>query len=160
MGAVTPEQRYYRKLLRRRHALTRRGALGLFGAYVVFTVGLGVGFALKGAWLILPFVGLEIGVIAAVMAVVARRASDFELLIVDADFVRLVRRQGKNTACFEFQRYWANIALARAEVGWYPSRLFIRSHGREVEVGMWIGEDAKAALAADLRRYCGRYRAG
>lgn len=151
----------FRRLMRRRHSLSRRAALVLFGTYVLLTVGLGLGFALMGAWLILPFVGLEIGVIAAVMFAVGRRARDYELVVVDADFVRLVRRQGNNKACFEFRRYWAQVSLARAEVDWYPARVLIRSHGREVEVGKWIGEDARAALAADLSRFCGTaFRAG
>lgn len=140
----------YRKLIRRRHALSRRGMRMLFASWVVLSAVIGMGFALVGAWLVLPFAGLEVAVIGAVLRLVSRQRGDYELLVVDAQRLRIMRRDGSHRARVELQRYWARVSLARGDYGWYPSRLLIRSHGREVEVGAWMTEEAREAFAHEL----------
>lgn len=142
----------YRKLIRPNRSLSRRGLRLLVAAYAAMSVGIGLGFGLAmGAWLILPFVGLEIAVIATVCWMVLRRVGDYELLIVDAEKFRVIRRCQQRRTCYEFQRYWARIALAQGESGWYPSRLFVTSHGRTVEFGAAMSEEERCVLAQELK---------
>lgn len=44
-------------------------------------------------------------------------------------------------------------SLQRHATGWYPSRLTIRSHGREVEVGRCLNEEERERLARDLGEF-------
>lgn len=46
-----------------------------FAALAVLTLAIGVGFAVVGAWLVLPFAGLEALALAAAFFVYARRAA-------------------------------------------------------------------------------------
>ncbi len=80
-----------------------------------------------------------------------RHADDHELVIVDDSRLKIVRRAGGVEFHDEFQRYWARVFLARNSLGWYPSRLLVGSHGRVVEVGAAVSEEARKALAADLK---------
>ena len=45
-----------------------------FGALAALTLAIGVGFAFFGAWLVLPFAGLEVLLLAGAFFVYARRA--------------------------------------------------------------------------------------
>ncbi|MBV8030569.1 MAG: DUF2244 domain-containing protein [Betaproteobacteria bacterium] len=47
--------------------------LGAFSALAVVTLAIGIGFALVGAWLVLPFAGLEVAALAAAFVAHLRR---------------------------------------------------------------------------------------
>ena len=123
----------------------------LFASYVAMMLAIGIGFWAYGAWMILPFMGLEVGVIAVVIYLLSRHRDDYELLLVDDDAVRVLRRHGDRETRAEFQRYWAQVTLDTDRDGWYPARLFIRSHGKEMEIAEYMSEEAKLDLARELR---------
>jgi len=148
---VGVEVSVYRKLIRPNRSLLIRAMLFLFLAYTAFALSLGIGFAIVGAWMVLPFMGLEIVVVAAVFYFLFQHAGDYELVIIDDNRLKVVRRRGGLEVCDEFQRYWAKVFLASNAGGWYPSRLLVGSHGRMVEVGAAMSEEARQALAGDLR---------
>jgi uncharacterized membrane protein len=141
----------YRKLICPNRSLSTTAMLWLFLAYTVFALSLGIGFAVVGAWMVLPFTCLEIAVVAAVFYFLFRHAGDYELVIVDDSRLKVVRRWGDSEVCDEFQRYWVKVFLAPGAGGWYPSRLRVGSHGRMVEVGAAMSEEARQALARDLK---------
>lgn len=147
MGSPLPR---YRKLIRRPHALSRRGLRWVFAACAAVNAAVATGFSALGAWLVVPFAGLEVVVVGAALALVARQRSDYELVVVDDARLHIVRRAGGQRECVALSRYWARVSLARGNYGWYPSRLFIRSHGRAIEVGAWMTEDARKAFAHEL----------
>ena len=140
----------YRKLIRRPRALSRRGLRWVFVACAGVSGAIGVGFSAIGAWLVLPFAGLETLVVGAALVLVARQRGDYELVVVDKERVHIVRRARGHRECVQLQRYWARVSLARGIYGWYPSRLLIKSHGRAVEVGAWMTDEAREALALEL----------
>ena len=110
------------------------------------------GFWNVGAWMISPFVGIEVGLITIAVYLVSRRARDYEALVIEDDLVKIVRREGRRESCFEFQRYWTKVFLKTDERAWYPSRLYIGSHGRMIEVGASMNDEARRELARDLKK--------
>ena len=52
--------------------------LTVFALLAAVTIGIGIGFALAGAWLVLPFAGLEVLMLGAAFIATARRAADYE----------------------------------------------------------------------------------
>ena len=50
------------------------GLAAAFGVLALLTLAIGVGFAFIGAWLVLPFAGLEVLILAAAFFAYARRA--------------------------------------------------------------------------------------
>jgi uncharacterized membrane protein len=107
-------------------------------------------FALLGAWMIFPFAGLEMLVLAAALYYCACRGSEREVVTVGDDMVAVARGRRCPTTNHEFQRAWARVRLEKPVNHWYPSRLMICSHGREVEVGRCLNEEERRQLAADL----------
>jgi uncharacterized membrane protein len=58
----------------RRHcSISPAALLGVFAALAAATLAIGVGFALLGAWLILPFAGLEVVGLGVAFVACARR---------------------------------------------------------------------------------------
>lgn len=142
----------YRRVIRPNRSLSRRLLLGVLGTYLAIETGIGVGFLLKGAWPILPFAGLEILVVGAVLYVLSRHRGDCEVVVVDDAHLTVVRRQGAHQSQHEFQRYWTRVRLRRDAKKWYPSRLWVGSHGHFVEIGASMEEAEREALARDLRQ--------
>ena len=62
----------------RRNSISPDALLMVFGLLAAFTVGIGVGFAWLGAWLVLPFAGLETLMLGAAFLATARRAAVYE----------------------------------------------------------------------------------
>ena len=123
----------------------------MFVGLTVFALIVGVGFLLAGAWLVLPFAGLELAVVGAVLYRVARHHDDHERIVVDRDWLTIVRRRRGHERHDQFQRYWAKVSLERRR-GWYPSRLLVGSHGRWVEIGADVSEEERRVLAVRMRK--------
>ncbi|MHB1585528.1 MAG: DUF2244 domain-containing protein [Acidiferrobacteraceae bacterium] len=142
----------HRWVIRPNRSLSRGLLVPLMAIYVVMEIGIGVVFLLRGAWLVLPFGGLEIAAIGTILYLLSRHARDYELVVVDERHLKVLKRLGKRRSRYEFQRYWTKVSLRTDASGWYPSRLLVGSHGRFVEVGKWMGEDQRRVFARDLKR--------
>jgi uncharacterized membrane protein len=63
-----------RLILKRNCSMSPAGLAGAFAALAVIVLSIGAGFAWIGAWLVLPFAGLEVLMLAVAFFVYARRA--------------------------------------------------------------------------------------
>lgn len=142
-------------ILRPNCSLSSRGALKVFLFIVAGAFGIAAPCLATGAWPILPFLVLEIAAIGMILRCVSRRSRDYEAIVLDRDRLEVAQHRGGRETRHAFQRYWARVALVRDDAGWYPSRLFIRSHGRSLEVGTTLDEEAREALARKLKQAVG-----
>ncbi len=108
-------------------------------------------FALQGAWLVLPFAGLEMAVLAMGIYAGARWSATREVLYLDANEVVLLRGRAQLNEVARLPRYWTRISLLSEKGSWYPSRLFLACHGRQVEIAASLVEHERIELAAVLR---------
>jgi len=67
-----------RLILKRNCSMSPAGLAMALGALAALTLAIGVGFAFFGAWLVLPFAGLEVLLLAGAFFVYARRAGESE----------------------------------------------------------------------------------
>ncbi len=118
------------------------GCLTLVGGY----------FALQGAWLVLPFSGLEALVLGAGFYLHSRSAARREVIQLTATEVELLAGGREPRRQASFSRPWARVYLVRDPKGWYPSRLLIGSHGRFREIGSALVETERVRLAQTLQR--------
>lgn len=131
----------------RRHAssLDLRLLKLVFGSLAVFSLLVAVAFAAAGAWMIIPFAGVEIAGLAVAAWVVLRRAGDFERLAMSGDRILFECRERGRTRQMEFNRCWARVVCDGS------GGLALRSHGREVSVGRYCGEESRRLLERELR---------
>jgi len=135
---------------RPRCSLTRAQERLVFWSLVGVCFGAAIGFAAVGYWLVLPFAGLEIGLLAWALEALRKRESDFETLTIDGDVVMLEWRAGKQSGRRKMNRQWVQVACECSAPG-KDCRLSVRSHGRETEVGHHLSDEARLQLAATLR---------
>lgn len=129
----------------------------LFVAYIGLMLIIGLGLLGVGAWMVLPFAGLEAVVIGAIFYyLVYRHTDDHEVVVFDGDTLCIVKQHGKSQSRYQFQRYWTNVKLQRSGHHWYPARALLGSHGRFVEIGAGISEQDRQALAEKLKKIMGR----
>ena len=107
-------------------------------------------FVSIGAWLVAPFTGVEALVLAAGMYLSSRRGATREIIRIDEDAVTVYRGRRTLREIARFQRCWARVKLLQDAKNWYPSKLFIGSHGWVIEIGNDLIENERAQLAKDL----------
>ncbi|MDJ0807666.1 MAG: DUF2244 domain-containing protein [Gammaproteobacteria bacterium] len=107
-------------------------------------------FTSLGAWLVIPFTGLELLLIGLGLYLHCCHSHQQQVIQIDAESVSICDgRLGAQQA--SFPRAWAKIIQTRDPKGWYPSRLFIGSHGQFVEIGKFLIEGERDTLADNLR---------
>ena len=146
-------------LVRPNRSLTRTGLVVATAACLSALMPATLLCALLGAWPVLPFVGLEILVAIAAFAWLARHRDDHERIVLDAEHVCHLRADGPRIETSRFPRYWVRLVVEPAENARRPARLWLRSHGRSVELGRDSSAPTRTALARTLTREFGIGRA-
>jgi len=117
------------------------GLAKVFAALALVVLAIGAGFAAAGAWLILPFAGLEVLLLGAAFVLYARHAADYEKVEVESGRLTGEVAEGERTA-----RYQMDGARVSMEEG----RVVLRDAKEELEIGRHLGAEARAELAAEL----------
>lgn len=131
-------------------SLTRAQARLVFWALAALSFGVAIAFSALGYWMILPFAGLEIGILAWAFDAVRCREHDYETLTIEGDAVVLEWNSGRERGRREMNRHWMQVELDCAAPG-RNCHLRVRSHGRGSEVGQFLSDEARQQLAATLR---------
>jgi len=124
----------------------------IYSVIASFTIGVALGFFSQGLTLVLPFAGLEVVALGAALYISAWRGGVKEVISVTEDNIRIEIGHDSPEQCHELKRAWAQVVLQRPWNNWYPSRLFIRSHGRQVEIGRFLNESERQGLAKELQK--------
>ena len=124
----------------------------VYGSLCLFSVLVAAVFAAAGAWMIIPFAGLEIFGLGIAAWWTLKRSGDFERLAFDGDRILVEIREQGFSSQFEFNRCW--VRLVNGNAGSFA----LRSHGREVAIGRFCGEESRQALARELRSRLGGHR--
>lgn len=120
---------------------------------VLFTclVGVTVYFGLQGAWLVLPFAGLEALVLGIGIYLSAKATATRELVSITDAEVCIGHGRRELAEAARFSRCWSRVVLRKDPRGWYPSRLLVGSHGRYCEIAKSLVEAEREELALELR---------
>jgi uncharacterized membrane protein len=143
-------------IARPNNSLSVDDSVKLLAALAGIALVVALGFLHIGAWLVLPFAGLEIMAFAYAFHTVYLHADDFESITIENDRVVVEKRNVKEITTTVFQRYWAqvnvrDVAMIKGSNG--KCGLFISSHGNEVEFGRnFINDEQRSQLARDLRQ--------
>lgn len=121
----------------------------VFALIATFVIGIGVFCFCVGLPFVLPFSGLDALALGSALYVTAWRGGFQEVVTIGDHAVSVEAGREKPERREEFQRHWARIFLEHPG-GWYPSRLVIRSHGRQVEIGRFLNEQERQGLAHQL----------
>lgn len=135
-------------LFRRPVGTTRTTTWIVVGSLCAIALGVGLLFAVRGAWLILAYAAVEVFVLVAAVRTLQRRSTDFDLLRVRDDDVLLVRQRDGRQHSFRCARYWARVALPEDEEG--ADSLLLRLQGRAVSFAPNLDRSQGLRLAREL----------
>jgi uncharacterized membrane protein len=141
-----------RIVLRPNASLTPRQARLLLGAVGLVMAGIAAGFASLGLWLVLPFSGAEWLLLVYCFKLGFRACSACEVITITEALVLLEKGQGKPEQKYRFQRAWVSLDWAKPPIMGHPSRLSFRLHGQYIEIGRFLAESEREALARELQQ--------
>jgi uncharacterized membrane protein len=135
-------------VLKRNCSISPAGLACVFVALAVAVLAIGTGFAIAGAWLILPFAGLEVLMLGTAFVLQARHAADYERIELYDGRLRVEVAEAERRARYELD-------ARRVRVGMQGPALVLHAPGGEVELGRHLDADSRIAFAAELRRRLG-----
>jgi uncharacterized membrane protein len=132
-----------------------RQTVQLYLSLVVTSLTVALFFTALGFWPVLPWAGIELVALGVALYVSARRGAVLEVVRVFDTSVIVERGLHRPDSRHTFDRYWSVVELSRPQTRWYPSRLIIRSGTQSLELGDFLGEDERRALARRLAELIG-----
>ena len=107
--------------------------------------------ALQGLWVVFPFAGLEIGFLFICLYLRLRANINTEVITFDEGTVVVERGSYHAEKTWKYHRIWAKIYVKKPVTRGYPKQIFIRSHGKELELGSFLNKKDKEILIKDLK---------
>ncbi len=112
-----------------------------------------VGFTLVGMWMVLPFFGLELLALGYAFYYVNCHAGDYESIRIENGSLIVERRNRNDISRDIFKTYWVQVVMQNQAPR--ELRLYLRSHGKELEIGLYMTSKQRAELGAQLRKRVG-----
>ena len=136
----------------------RRFALVIAGVAAIFAL-MGLRFLLLGAWPILPFMLVDVGLLGWALAESRRSGRQSEHLRLDADGLELVRinRHGRPSRT-RIEPHWARVELEQLSAD--ENRLWLAARGRRHPVGAFLSTAERAEIATVIEDGLRRFRNG
>ncbi len=131
--------------LKRNCSISPSGLACVFVALAVAVLAIGTGFAIAGAWLILPFAGLEVLLLGGAFLLQARHATDYERIALERGWLRVEVAEGQRHA-----RYALDARCVRVEVE--GARVMLHDAREALELGRHLDEQSRRVLGAELRK--------
>jgi uncharacterized membrane protein len=119
------------------------GLAKVFAALAALVLAIGAGFASAGAWLVLPFAGLEVLLLGAAFVAHARHAADYEKIELESGRLEVEVAEAERVARHR---------LENARVSMEEGRIVLRDARKQLEIGRHVGAEARAELAAELKK--------
>jgi uncharacterized membrane protein len=123
-------------------ALSRRQRWMVFAALVAVGVAFAAFTALMfGAWVVIPFAGLELAAVGFAFWWWDAHAADFESIELDQTTLRFQRQFGKRHEARELPAAWLQVSRETKPTGWGGRRrLVIACRGQSITFGEFLNE--------------------
>lgn len=131
-------------------SLSWQGNLILWCLFAVLVLIIAAGMALAGAWVVLPFAGLELMGLLAGLYYTSRQCHRQEVLHITPETVRLEKGLHEKEREWEMPRQWVRLYLTMPVRGWKPPRLQLVHRDTEVTLASFLNQDDTRDLVAFL----------
>ena len=121
-------------------------------AIAIPSLGAAIGFALFGAWPILPFVGLELGALAAAFYFVQRKLQYRHVITLGEDQLDVQKGFRAAEQTWHLQRQRAGVTVIPENHPWEGPALAIHDDHERVVLGEFLNRDDSLKLLALLRK--------
>jgi uncharacterized membrane protein len=113
-------------------------------------------FLLQGLWMILPFSGMELLALYTGLYICVRSNETAEVITFLDNTVTIEKGRTSAEIIWEYQRSWSTIIIKTPRHRGHSKRIFIRSHGKELELGAFLNKGDKKTFISNLKNlvYC------
>lgn len=149
---------FFDAVLHPHRSLSARGFAALMISVAFVSFAAGIFFALRGAWPVFGFFGLDVALLYVAFRNSYRSGALFETVTL-SDGALIVRRFGKRgeTKTWTLEPYWLRVDMD--DPPGRDSRLSLVSHGRSLSIGACLTPEEKLDFATALRGALARWRA-
>ena len=131
--------------LKRNCSISPSGLACVFIALAVVVLVIGTGFAIAGAWLILPFAGLEVLLLGGAFMLYARHAADYERIALERGRLKVEVADGRR-----LERYELDACRVRVQVE--GARVMVRDAREALELGRHLDDESRVLFGAELQK--------
>jgi len=124
----------------------------VLAALAVPSLGIATGFALLGAWPILPFAGLELLAVGSALYYVNWKLQYRHVITLSDDSVCIDKGFYAPKQSWKFPRQATGLAITPERHPWEGPELSLQGAGESVSVGEFLNRDDSLKLAALLRQ--------
>lgn len=142
-----------RYLLTPNRSMSWKGNMRIWLALLLLSALIVTGFSLIGAWVILPFAGLELAALAAGFYYSSRQCQKQEVLVLGPSGIRLEKGIKRKEAEWEMPRQYTRVWQDEPRHPFTPSKLHLQFRDQEISLGSFLNLDDTDALLAILQRY-------
>jgi uncharacterized membrane protein len=139
-----------RILLRPNRPLSWRGTQWAWLLISFPALVLALALAALGFWPILPFAGLELGLLYLAFYLSSRRQYRQEQLRLTRDDVIVTRLSGRRRTRIRLPRAWTRLKLLKGPGRWHPLRISLLYCGRMTEIGTELNDAERQQLLDTL----------
>ena len=139
-------------LVRRNCSLTPRQTVAVWAALLALSLAVGLFFTWQGAWYVLVFSILEMAAVTAAFVIYGRHATDCDRIVYEDGLLCVEKLRGGRAQLTQLDAHWLRVVAPRRRRD--PIRLEAR--GVSVEVGLYLSEAPRRALARELRQALAR----
>jgi uncharacterized membrane protein len=139
-------------VVRPNRSLGKGGTLLVFAGICLIACLVAIRFWLLGAWVVLPITALELVFLGIAFLVVERKTRFCETIELTEQAVSVVQRDWKSEREWCYPTYWVQVIFREDPSGWYPSHLYLRSHGDTLEIGACLNDSERSQLSQDLKK--------
>jgi uncharacterized membrane protein len=137
-------------ILKRNCSISPAGLLHAYAGLSIVVLGIGAGFALAGAWPVLPFAGLEVLGLGAALVLYARHAADYERIVLDRG--RLVVEVAEAERRMRYELDPRSVRVRVEKGAGERARVLLQDGKEELEVGRHLDAEARVRFAAELEK--------
>lgn len=152
MVSASREQEVARIVIRPNRSADWRDNRLLWVVLGAHSLIIGAGFALAGAWVILPFAGLETLLLGALLWHVQRRCSRQEVITLSGPLLSVEKGAGRRERSWDLAADGASVSVQETEFPNDPPRISLCSGTTQVDVGDFLGREEGEELVDALRR--------
>ncbi len=148
---------FFERVLSPHRSLPPRGFHLLMGLLGLISLAVGIGFVSIGAWPVIGFFGLDVGLVYLAFRLNYRSARQSETLRLagDAFTVERVSVRGERRS-WRFQPFWLRVVIEERPDA--SNRLLVASHGRSLVIGDFVPPTTRRDLAVTITEALVRWR--
>ena len=123
----------------------------VFATLVAVSFAFGLGFAVFGLWMVLPFVGLELIAVGIAFLCYGRHAADFERIAVASDVISVEHVEGAQTQHWKLDPRVSHVEVeAAGRQRGQRVRVFLSGPETKLELGRHLLDQRRLILAREI----------